>query len=96
MLLYFMTLFIFWFYSYKKLKMDLFNIYIILYRFHQIKFQPTIDGNKNPINPKSIKAKKTKRKKNNNNSSNDIFINFNIKKSLINNYYKTKQMNNVR
>jgi len=63
MLLYFITLFIFWFYSYKKLKMDLFNIYIILYRFHQIKFQPTIDGNKNNIKPKSIKAKKTGKKK---------------------------------
>ena len=98
MLLYIISLFIFWFYSYKKLKMNLFYIYIILYRFQQKQFQPTFNGKKKGFKQKIIKAKPIKRR-NNKNSSNDIFINFNMKNSIINNYdkkNKKNQLNNVR
>jgi hypothetical protein len=87
MLLYIISLFIFWYYSSKKLKINLFYIYIILNRFHQKQFQPIFDGKKKLFKQKNIKAKPIKRR-NNKNSSNDIFINFNMKNSIINNYDK--------
>ena len=49
------TTFIFWFISYKKIKMDLFNISIILSSNKSIEFQPIIKAKGNPIRKQSRK-----------------------------------------
>ena len=75
MLLFFMTLLIFYFMSNKKLKKDLFNMFIMLTNIKSTKPQTSITkGNENLIDKKIKKKIKVKRKKK-------------TKKKKINNYY---------
>ena len=98
MFLFFLTIFIFYFVSNKKLKKDLFNIFIILNNVKSIKMNRTIVNRKeNLIDNKNkkkikIKVKKKIKKKNINNHNN---INIDDKNSQIIKDSKIQYINNI-
>ena len=101
MLLFFMTLLIFYFISNKKLKKDLFNMFIILTNIKSIKPKTTITkGNENLIDnkiKKKIRVKRNIKKKKINNSNspninnNNAQINKNNEIKSINKFIQTTQ-----
>ena len=86
MLLYVITIFIFWFKSYQKLKVDLFNIYITLKKCKSIDNKPIIEENKEDIKMDKLILK-------GNNSNN---INLNIQDNSRNNSNHKKYINSVK
>ena len=97
MLLYIITVFIFRFVSYKKIKKDLFNMSIILDKISRIKIEEEIKDNENSME-NIVKKSKSKRrikrkinKINSNKKNKDNIININIK-----NNDKRKYSKNIR
>ena len=92
MLLYIITIFIFRFISYKKLKKDLLNMSILLDKISQIKIENEINDKENSMGKIAKKSKsKGKRKRKGNKINKDNIININIK-----NNDKIKYSNNIR
>ena len=98
--LYFITIFIFWFKSYKKLMMDFYLIYIALNNMKSIEENPNIEGNKTKI--KIVKKRNIKNGINklpiiNNyiNNNNDINYKNNVEQTTQDNQDKTTNKLNI-
>ena len=98
--LYFITIFIFWFKSYKKLMMDFYLIYIALNNIKSIEENPNIEGNKTKI--KIVKKRNIKNSINklpiiNNyiNNNNDINYKNNVEQTTQDNQDKTTNKLNI-
>ena len=93
----FVTFFIYWFISYKKLKKVLLDMILILDRVKSIEVQPMIEGEKNLMKLKlKVKTKTTKKiKRKKNNEINNINMNnINIENNLGNNN-RIGNLNNI-